>query len=391
VQDSVADLQARVQQLDETRPAIEAAQKDVERVVGGMEAVAARRQSLEEMQTRLAEVSALAAQLDDRTKTFRTRLDVAEGRFVTVTRLADEAEHIASLIATVAGTVGKADARVAELTRSITSLEESSQELRSTAERAERLGRELAQRQDGLDKASEHLARASALRQEAAGAVQQLDERTRALQASIGDVESRTKRLADLSDELERCSGKVRSVEKGMGQFEEHLGRWEMAKADLHRSLEQVAARQATVDALQTNIGQMFELAERTANDLRATVEAQREIRDSKASLDDVLRRLHETDAAAAGLDQRKQEIEDAERRLARAEALLIDIQSSLEMLNSQKATLDHVIEQAGSLSFQVQQAEGLIERLRKERDITNAVRTALEDAGTRSPRLKRD
>jgi hypothetical protein len=49
------------------------------------------------------------------------------------------------------------------------------------------------------------------------------------------------------------------------------------------------------------------------------------------------------------------------------------------------------VIEQAGALTFQIQQAEVLIDRLRKERDITNAVRTSLEDAGVRAPRAKRE
>lgn len=391
VEESVTDLQERVQQVDTARPIVESVQKDVERVVGAIESVSSRREFLDEMQTRLAEVASLGAQLDDRTKAFRSRLDIAEGRFLSVTKQAEEAERIGKLVATVAGTVAQADGRLAEMTRSITSLEEHAQTVQSTAERTRLLGQELEQRQGALERASEHLARASTLRQEAADAVQQLDDRTRTLQATIDGVEGRNKRLEALSEELEHCSGKVRSVEKGMAQFEEHLGRWEMAKLDLKRSLEQAAARQSTVDALQANIGQMFELAERTANDLRATAEAQREIRDSRASLDDVLRRLHEADVAAAGFEARKQEIEDAERRLARAEALLIDIQSSLEMLNNQKAALDQVIEQAGSLTFQVQHAEALIERLRKERDITQAVRTALDDAGSRPSRPKRD
>ena len=60
-------------------------------------------------------------------------------------------------------------------------------------------------------------------------------------------------------------------------------------------------------------------------------------------------------------------------------------------MLNNQKALLDQVIEQSGALTFQIQQAEALIDRLRKERDITNTVRTALEDSGTRASRRKRD
>jgi chromosome segregation ATPase len=173
-----------------------------------------------------------------------------------------------------------------------------------------------------------------------------------------------------------------------MLRFEEHLAKVEVAKVDLQRSLEQVASRQPTVDALRADIGQMFELVERTANDLRAAGEAQRDIREFKASLDDVLQRLRDTDTVTAGFEQRRREIEDAERRLGRAEGLLIHVQSSLETLNNQKAMLDQVIEQAGVLGFQVQQAEILIERLRKERDITTALRTALETpGGERRPR----
>jgi hypothetical protein len=49
------------------------------------------------------------------------------------------------------------------------------------------------------------------------------------------------------------------------------------------------------------------------------------------------------------------------------------------------------MIELAGSLTFQIQQGESLVDRLRKERDITNAVRTSLEDTGGRAARAKRD
>jgi chromosome segregation ATPase len=174
-------------------------------------------------------------------------------------------------------------------------------------------------------------------------------------------------------------------------EFESHLGTWETAEADLRHSLDQLESRRSTVDVLRANVTQMFELAERTADDLRAAVAAQREIRESRAVLDDLLERLHGADEASAALDLHREEIDKAEARLARAQALLFDIQSSLETLNNQKAMLDHVIEQAGALTFQIQQAEVLIDRLRKERDITNAVRTSLEDAGVRAPRAKRE
>jgi len=213
----------------------------------------------------------------------------------------------------------------------------------------------------------------------------------RALQDTLAEVESRKARLESLSDELENYATRIRSVESGIDTFAKQLGEWKVVRADLADSLNQLANRQATIDSLRQSINKMFELAERAAEDARTAADAQREIRDSKGALDELLARVHEADAVTAGLVARRHEIEQAEERLAHAEALLIDIQASLEMLNNQKAVLDQVIEQAGALTFQIQQAEGLIDRLRKERAITNTVRTALEESGTRELRRKRD
>jgi chromosome segregation ATPase len=291
----------------------------------------------------------------------------------------------------VATAVAEADARVGRVAESITSLETRSQSLEGVPERVRLIGLELDQRQAALDRASEHLKLASALRHEAAEAVQRLDERALSLHATLADVETRAKRLQTLSVELDVQAGKMQSVQGLTKEFESQFAKWEVARLDLRRSLDQLEARRSTVDTLQVNITQMFELAERTADDIKAAAEAQREIRESRTALDDVLGQLREVDTVTAAVDRHRQEIEKAEQRLARAQALLLDIHSSLETLNNQKALLDHVIEQAGSLSFQVQQAEVLIDRLRKERDITTTVRTALEDAGVRGPRPKRD
>jgi chromosome segregation ATPase len=390
VQDMIADVQTRVREIDGARPTVDAVHRDVQRVIAAIDEVAERRQFLGDVHTRLGELAGLAAQLDDRTKAFRSRLDIAEGRFLMVTKQGEEADRIASLVATVAGTVARADGRVGDLNRTITSIEGRSQNLEALAERTRLLGVELEQRQLALDKASEHLTRASALRTEAADAVGLLDQRARSLQQTLAEVESRKSRLESLSSDLETYATRIRSVEAGMEEFAKQLGEWKVVKADLADSLTQLANRQATMDNLRQSIGQMFDLAERAAEDARTAADAQREIRNSKGTLDELLTRVHEADAVTAGLGARKQEIEQAEERLARAEALLIDIQASLETLNNEKALLDQVIEQSGTLRFQIQQAEGLIDRLRKERDITNTVRTAMEESGTREARRKR-
>jgi hypothetical protein len=99
-----------------------------------------------------------------------------------------------------------------------------------------------------------------------------------------------------------------------------------------------------------------------------------------RTELDQTLREVERADAAVDGLETRKRQLEQLERRLARADALAMDIRASLETLHSQKATIDQAVQQAGSLTFQSRQAEALIEQLREERDITNRVRAALEE-----------
>jgi len=391
VRESMADLQGRVKVIDAAQPTIASVGRDVERVLKDTATVASHRQFLTDVQTRLAELSSLAALLDERTKAFRSRLDVAEGRFVSVARQADETEQIANLVSKLSRNVSEADERVAQLVQTVGSLETRTQGLEGIPERVRLLRVELEQRQVALDVASAQLERAATLREEAAEAVQRLDERLRSSHAMLTDLAARGKRLDAVSAELDEHAGRLVTVQRGFAEFESHLGTWETTQADIRHSLDQLESRRATVDVLRANVTQMFELAERTADDLSAAVAAQREIRESRAVLEDLLERLHAADEASAALDLHREEIDKAEARLARAQALLFDIQSSLETLNNQKATLDHVIEQAGALTFQIQQAEVLIDRLRKERDITNAVRTSLEDAGVRPTRSKRD
>jgi chromosome segregation ATPase len=347
----------------------------------------AHRQVLDEMQTRLADLTALGAQLDDRTRTLRSRLDVAEGRFVLVTRQAGDAERIANLVAAASRTSAEFDERVEKVGQALASFEGRANDLRAVADRAHLLGQELDQRQLALDRASEHLTRASLLRQEAVDAVRQLDERTRGAQDTASALDDRTTRADAVSDELEGRVVAFRAIEDRIAHFRADFERWEKAKHELHRSLELMAGRQATVDALGDNVREMFEVAERTADDLKAAAGMHHDILQFRPAVDDLVSRLHEADEARASLDLRKHEIGQAERQLARADAVLIDIQSSLETLHNQKATLDGVIEKTGALAFQIQQGEALIDRLRKERDITNSVRIALDGTGNRPAR----
>ena len=78
---------------------------------------------------------------------------------------------------------------------------------------------------------------------------------------------------------------------------------------------------------------------------VRAIAGAKDQVTQTRAMLENVLELVGNARDAATGLDQRKRQIEQAEDRLARVEALLADTESSLQSLHGQKAFLDQVIQ----------------------------------------------
>jgi DNA repair exonuclease SbcCD ATPase subunit len=162
-----------------------------------------------------------------------------------------------------------------------------------------------------------------------------------------------------------------------MAQFEERLAKWDAVEAHLTRALEQVPRRQATLDALQTDIHRLFEVAEKTVDDVRSIAAAKEEVTQTRAMLENVLALVSHVHDAVNGLEHRKKQVQQAEERLGRVEAVLADVQSSLEAVHGQKALMDQVTEQAGALAFSTKQAEAVITTLREEREIADQARAA--------------
>jgi chromosome segregation ATPase len=380
VTEAMGALRMRVKEVASMKPAVDLVRSEVERVTHAMGSVESRREFLDEMNKRLSDLSSTASRLDERTKGLHSRMETADQRFVALSLHAEEAARVEKVVPIVLQGVEDAEERVAEVGETISNLEARAQKTEALAERMRKMGEDLDQRQGALEAATEHLDRVSELRQEAAATAQDLSEETRKLTAALGSAEGRADRLSELSDQLEDRSGNLRFTEKRLAQFEEKLSRWELLETQLTRSLDQLNERQGTVDALQADIKHLFAMAERTVEGVRSISEAHQEIVHTRAALDDVLTRMRDVDETIDDLELRKRQIERAEERLARADALVIDIQSSLETLHGQKAFLDHVIEKAGSLTFQAKQAEALIDTLREERELTNRVRAAVAD-----------
>ncbi len=382
VEQSARGLERQFGELRAMAPTLEAAQRDSQRIGESMAVIESRREFVEDLHRRLADLGALSTNLDVRGRQLQTRMEAAEQRFVGLGAQAEEAERISKTVAGVTSSVDEAGRGADAIGKTVAAIEARCESVEALAERTRALREEIQQRHHALDEAAKDLKRSSELRQEAATSAQQLDELSKRLTAALVSADQRLVQVDALSTQLEDRASGLQVVEKRLTQFEERLAKWERVELEISRSLEQIAARQGTVESMQADLDRMFAVAEKTAKDVRAITSAQREIEESRGLLDDVRGRLREVRDTTSALDERKRQMAKAEERLARADALLVDVRSSLEVLEGQKVIVDHAVEKAGALRFLLEQAEAMIEGLREEREMAARVQAAV--AGVR-------
>ena len=364
--DSVNSLRGELAAVEELKPTVEHVRGEADRLSQSLAEIETRRKLVDDLNVRLSELSSLGTKLEERSSGLLARMEDADQQFRAVNAHAEEAARIEKLVPATVATVERSERRVAEVETAVGSLETRAHNLDGVAERTRALAQELELRQGALDKATEHLERVAQLREQAAAAAQELEERTGQLTGALATAGGRLTELTGTLDELDSRAGSLRFAQKRMAQFEERLAKWDAVEAHLNRALEQVPRRQATLDALQADIHRLFEVAEKTVDDVRSIAAAKEEVTQTRATLENVLSLVTHVHDAANGLEHRKKQVQQAEERLGRVEQALADIQSSLEAVQGQKALIDQVTEQAGALAFNTKQAEAVLRTLRE-------------------------
>jgi chromosome segregation ATPase len=372
-------LRERTEELERSAPSIDALREQVQRVTASSNALDARGAAVDELHGRVDGLESTVSQLDDRSVSIRGRMDTAESRFADLSRQAAEAQRVANTIGTVTAAVEAAERRMEAVNTSIEGLEDHAERVDELRERMRLLGDEVDQRQGALDTAAEHLGRASDLRREAADAARQLEEVSLGIESQLEESEGRSEALSNLAQELESRAASLGDIDKRMTEMEELLGRSKVAQAAASQALEQITGRQATVDAVHAQVKHVFEIAERTAANVKSISVARQDIEAARSQLDEMRERIEKTNDSMRKFDDRRRQIEELEQRLARADALTRDVQSTIEMISAQSSIVDEVLERSGTLVVQSKQAEALIEVLRAESSIASRVRTSLE------------
>jgi DNA repair protein SbcC/Rad50 len=370
-------VQTQVKELSGLEPVVERIRGEVDQVRKSMEQIDAGRELVQQVHSGLLEVGSLNNELKERTEGLRSRMEAAESRFAQLARQAEGAQRLSDTISVVTASVEEAERRMGLVDDSVRALEGRTQQIDQVEERIRLLGQELEQRQGALDKATEHLSRASALRKEAAEAAQRMEDITRTVSGTLSQAQEQAGSLQRLSGDLETRAGTLKAVDRQLAHFEELLGKWESAQTQAAKALEQTLARQAGVEAIEAQVKHVFDLAERTVEDVQTIGSARREIEETRAMLLATQEQFKTTEETLKGFESRKRQLERAEQRLARAEALAMGIRATVESLTAQKSVVDHAMESAGALGFQMKQAEALIAALRRERDLACDLKAA--------------
>jgi chromosome segregation ATPase len=335
-----------------------------------------RFRSLDEAAGTVTEIQTEVAQLAERVGEIGgevAQLDAHAGRLPTVAAGIHRAERsIEDLFGRLdevrepaMTSLDEAEERLADLNTDMQSLEARSRELQGFADRIRVHAREAEQRESSIERTLARLDHLAALREDAAAKVDALTERSQELTESLATTGEQLTQVQELCDQLDRKTVDLQKVSEDITQFEQRLAKWQATEAMVSHALENATQRQATIDALKGEIHRMFEIAQRTTDNVRAIVGAREELSDSRGTLEGIVAEIRAVRQEADRLDARRREMSEIDQQIARAEALMIDMGSTLSTLHGQKAFLDQVMETAGSLRFQAKQAEALIAAMR--------------------------
>ena len=335
-----------------------------------------RFRSLDEVTSTVTETQTAVAQLTERVGAIGAelaKLDVQAGRVSGVAAGIDRAERsIENLVERLDDVrepamtlLDEAEERLADLNTDMQSLEARSRELQGFADRIRVHAREAEQRESSIERTLARFDHLAALREDAAAKVDALTERSQELTESLATTGEQLNQVQELCEQLDHKTVDLQKVSEDITQFEQRLAKWQATEAVVAHALDNATQRQATIDALKGEIHRMFEIAQETTDNVRAIAGAREELSDSRGTLEGIVAEISAVRQEAARLDARRRDIAEIDQQIARAEALMIDVGSTITTLHGQKAFLDQVIETAGSLRFQAKQAEALIAAMR--------------------------
>ena len=236
--------------------------------------------------------------------------------------------------------------------------------------------------------------------------------RSEDVMAELAQVQARqADALAQVSlteDQLQRAEAMVRLIEqrrasmthtdKALAGFESRLVELDRMTEGLDKRMKWLADREATVQAVKTEVDGIRQLASRSKDDLQFVTEHRQQLGELRGEVEGLLSRISDTDGKIALIESWRKKVDEVQTHAKAVDELLGDVQGTLENLSEQRAEIDDVGEKLARLDFTVQEAKSTMSRLdasaqesqntlrslQREREVAERVATSIKSLRAR-------
>lgn len=192
-------------------------------------------------------------------------------------------------------------------------------------------------------------------------------------------------RLLPMREEIETLAASAAASERALAAFEARLSEVGLGIRAAEARIDELADRQALLQALKEEVERLREIGERGRADLQHVADRQGELAAMREKVDSLLGRVEETDSRIGQIESRRPMVEEAQASVNHITHLLGDIQLKLELLNEQRVVVEHVGDKLARLDFTVQEAQNTLRALQREREVAERVEQGIRSLRARA------
>ena len=244
---------------------------------------------------------------------------------------------------------------------------------------------EVGERIKQIEGLSAELGRSSVLKDELVEELSRAQGRQRDVATHMEGSEDQLKRLEDQLKQLDQRRSQVVFAERKVAAFEGRLGELRTVAEEVERKIQAIAAREAFVGTVKKEVAAIHEISARSKADLQHVTQHRGEVTALKASVDEALKGIGETEERIAVIEARKKLVDEVQLKTNVISNMLADVRVNLESLSEQKSVIDHVVANLSQLNEMSLGGQATLKALQTEREVAERIERGIKQIRTKT------
>lgn len=197
--------------------------------------------------------------------------------------------------------------------------------------------------------------------------------------AKLDALTQAQERLAPFAAEVRSLARVVEDSQRALAAQTSRFAELESRGAALAGKLTEVAGTEARLHDIKADIEQIRDLGAQGRADLMFLTEREGEVATLVARVDALAARAEEAEGRVQFIESRRELVEEVRAHAEAATHLLGDMQVKLDILNEQRAVVDHALEKLARLDYSAQEAQNTLRALQRERELAERIASGIK------------